>query len=190
MSMLINCAKGCGEAINVTDEEIDLAKSKGVPLNVSHEICPNDPLAPKHGYKIVIEAFIVKNGEEEPEKLVRLGHDVEATSFVGALPGLQQGLNEQWERIIGMAAVVDAEFGEPVPQPKKELEQGEPGHLYTDSDIAQLEAFSTENLKRFIVGDTHIRIKSSLPKQKYIQAMLDHGYHARDLYDAGFDAKG
>lgn len=114
MGLQVACSKGCGHIIEVTDEVLDEAKRLGAPINVSHEVCPTDERAPMRTFKIrviVSELHGVPSDEAGAERgeesLASMGAMVDAGSFQLALPGLQAALNEQWDRVLGMAQTVD-----------------------------------------------------------------------------------
>jgi hypothetical protein len=52
MGLLIKCSKGCGEAINVTDEMLAEANKAGKALDVKHEVCPTEATATSRRFKI------------------------------------------------------------------------------------------------------------------------------------------
>jgi hypothetical protein len=52
MGLLIKCSRGCGEAINVTDDMLAEANKAGKALDVKHEVCPNEPTSTARRFKI------------------------------------------------------------------------------------------------------------------------------------------
>lgn len=151
MPMLINCSKGCGHAIEVSDELLAEARQHGRPIDVTHELCPGEEGAPlrKFNIKTIVTELkaetlnvcvdcagdIGKNEDgtwshvggpdylegqipdphdaaprvDEVEEIVTsMGDTVEAVSFADALHSLQDNLNVQWNRIRGLAHIVDA----------------------------------------------------------------------------------
>lgn len=102
--MLIACMR-CGEGIEVDEATLKEATNNGVPLQVTHEVCPRDAVTlPK--YRMVIQVFR-EVGEEEPELLATVGETVEAQSYVAAIPRLTQAIATQWERARSLAAMAD-----------------------------------------------------------------------------------
>ena len=109
MALLIACSKGCGEAIEVTEEMV--AESAGGVLNVQHEVCPNDPTAKMRQFRIMIrltEEVDAGDGTMKSIELAKMGETLEATSFKQAIPLFDRALGGQWNRIVGMSDIVDA----------------------------------------------------------------------------------
>lgn len=60
MGLLIACAKGCGEAIEVTEEMVEEAKKNNRPMWVEHDVCPNAPESPMRHYRVQFKVFELK----------------------------------------------------------------------------------------------------------------------------------
>lgn len=116
MGLLIACARGCGETIEVTDEMLDEAREHNSPINVAHEVCPTEPSALERLFHVqftVVEHM--PDGKEEP--ILSVGEQVEATSFKRALPMLQAALERQWGQVLSMADIVDQPLSDPTADP-------------------------------------------------------------------------
>lgn len=144
--LLVACAKGCGELIEVTEDVLEEAKKGGPGLVVSHERCPNEPGVPFRRFKIVIDVLelldedicrecdgklkpsadggeYMDHIDQEPPadghvalptrelRLASIGHEEQAVTFTAALPKLQDGLNNQWGRVVGLSRIVDSAQG-------------------------------------------------------------------------------
>ncbi len=115
--MEIACAKGCGYNVTVPKEAmVEMLEAGGV-INVSHEVCPNAPDAPKREFRIVTKVFgDIHNADGERieggELLAQIGGKVEAPTFAQAVEQLGRELQEQLEQVVGMTDLVD--------QPKEE----------------------------------------------------------------------
>lgn len=112
MGMRFNCTKGCGEAIEVTDEMLEEAKTTGRPIDVQHKVCPGSEGAPVRKFKVQTQVFELHpaddpDAEDGQELLASVGHTVEAGSFKQALPIIGQEMDNQWGRVASMADVVD-----------------------------------------------------------------------------------
>lgn len=108
MGLRVQCNKGCGHSIDVTDEVLEEVKTSGSPLDVAHDICPTDEGAPMRRYKIVTSIErLVEGSNETWEVLSRMGSEREAGSYKLVIPKLQEDLNEQWSRIVGMADIAE-----------------------------------------------------------------------------------
>ena len=110
-SMLISCTKGCGVPLEVSQEMIDLANANGVPINVFHEVCPRD-VVELPTYAVTVSVTRQEPGEDKPEVLATSGGTVEAASLADAIPSLTKQLNEQWERVVQMRYVAEAQEAE------------------------------------------------------------------------------
>lgn len=109
MPMLINCARGCGYPIQVSDEVIHEAQVEGVPLNVSHEAgqCPGTPgKKPDYRYKLRVEVEratldYTDSGEAIEvghEMLVKNGAEVDGDALPEVFDALSERLSEQWQK--------------------------------------------------------------------------------------------
>lgn len=101
--MLIACMK-CGEGVEVDEDTLKEATTNGVPLQVTHGVCPRDAVTlPK--YRMVIKVF--REVGEEEELLATVGETVEAQSYVAAIPRLTQAIATQWEKARSLAGMAD-----------------------------------------------------------------------------------
>lgn len=110
MSMMVACTKGCGVPLEVTDEMIESARKAGVPIDVSHEVCPRDEVK-LPTYAVNVSITRQEPGEEHAEVLATSGGTTEAASLADAIEELTKQLNTQWERVVQMRYV--AESSEP-----------------------------------------------------------------------------
>lgn len=119
----IACSKGCGYPISVSGEQIEEAQRLGVPLIVSHDVCPPDrKVQPKFRVTVTVERIdpvenpmhVEDPTEPEwvdgvPEKLTSVGDTVEAASFPDAFDSLTAAINKQWERVSQMRHIVEGD---------------------------------------------------------------------------------
>lgn len=107
MSLVVACAK-CGEGITVDDSTIKESQTSGVPLSVTHEVCPRDAVDLPQ-YEIVVTVHrIVPGAEDGKTLLTSVGKVVEAPTFRAAIPSLNKAITEQWEKAISLAEIVEA----------------------------------------------------------------------------------
>lgn len=110
MPMLIYCARGCGHAINVSDEVIQEAQSNGVPIEVSHEAgkCPGTPgKLPDYRYRlrVLVDRFPLDDTGgiddeflDDPTLLIQNGAEVDGDSLSDVFDTLSDKLTEQWHK--------------------------------------------------------------------------------------------
>lgn len=109
MSLIVACA-ACGEGIAVADEMIQMSQSAGVPLSVTHEVCPRDAkVLPQYIANVTISRKF-PDGEVE---LVRVGGTVEAPTLNAALPALWASVTNLWARSAPLAEVAEAGISTP-----------------------------------------------------------------------------
>lgn len=115
MKLLIPCAKGCGEAIEVGDEEIALATSRAQPLRVQHEVCPRDRLV-HPTYKLVVTVTRVPPRPEDADDgweeehaavLASVPGKVVAATFADASKGLWEQAQAAWVKVLGMMPTIE-----------------------------------------------------------------------------------
>lgn len=122
------CAKGCGIAINVSDEDLMEAGKLGVALNVAHEICPRDAkVLPRYRVQITItrlepDSELVESVPDDMPNLKALAEDaegtvlftngstVEAPTFKDAYPQISKALSAQWAEVDKWKGIVEQEL--------------------------------------------------------------------------------
>lgn len=108
MSIQIACSKGCGVSLEVTDEMLNEARNNGVPIDVSHQVCPKDrSIQPT--YRVVIKVY--RQDPDKPEgkelELASVGGKQEAPTFMDAYDDLGRILNDQWSEISKWANIAE-----------------------------------------------------------------------------------
>jgi hypothetical protein len=71
-------------------------------------------------FKVTFTVDELIDGEDNPSRIASIGADIEAGSFKLALPKIQEQLNTQWSRIVGLADIVDADAFDTQDEPPKE----------------------------------------------------------------------
>lgn len=119
MAIQVNCQKGCGHSITVTDEVLAEAAKSGVPLDVSHDVCPNQDQLPEYRVVVIIERIVTDaEGRKEVTQLARNGSTVSAKTFAEGYEEISKALGKQWTRVGQMKHIVEME--DPEPQPDSE----------------------------------------------------------------------
>lgn len=103
--VMLACHK-CGGTIPVPMSEVNEAAVSGRPIKAAHDVCPNEPGAPKNSYRVLVEIFETKPDQEE-EKVASLGGEAEAGTFKDALNDINKVLGHSWEQVVQMADVID-----------------------------------------------------------------------------------
>lgn len=110
MPMLIYCARGCGHAINVSDEVIHEAQVNGSPIEVSHapNMCPGTPgKTPDYRYRlrVTVERFSLdETGDvddelrDDPVRLIQNGGEADGDTLAEVFDTLSEKLTEQWQK--------------------------------------------------------------------------------------------
>lgn len=109
MSIRIACMKGCGDSIEVTDEQLAEFARYSTAVEASHDVCPRD--VEKHPtYRVTVSVARIDSDGGEEILLAKAGGQTEAPSFVLGLESIGKQLQESWEKVHEMAPLAESDL--------------------------------------------------------------------------------
>lgn len=107
IALMVPCSKGCGVPLGVTNDMLELAKRANMPLDVKHEVCPGEEGAPLNKYRMAIEIYLIKPGEEAETLLTKMGDTLEGRSFAEVFDGFSNLIQSSWQQVEKVRHIVD-----------------------------------------------------------------------------------
>lgn len=108
MSIRIACMKGCGDSIEVTDEQLAEFAKYSVAVEASHDVCPRD-IEDHPTYRVTVSVSRIDSDGNET-LLAKAGGQTEAPSFMLGLESIGKQLQESWEKVHEMAPLAESDL--------------------------------------------------------------------------------
>lgn len=110
MSIRIACLKGCGEPIEVSEEQLEEFRKLNAPVEASHTICPRD-VEVLPSYKVMVTIYR-DEPDSEPVLLAKAGGVTNSATFIDGLPELSKQLQTAWQKVLEMAPIAEMDKGQ------------------------------------------------------------------------------